>query len=723
MRYFDEQTAQDLEFDEIRKLIVKACLNETAKERMAKLQPFRSLEQASHAIKQSHELLLIRQLGLGFPRLEFSEMLKEIRLLEITSSSLELDGIIRILDATRLVNDILLFFKENRGEYPLLENLVNQAYYTKDISNKVEKILDKRLQVKDDASDDLLYIRNRIRAVKNQINKNFDKAVRYAKGKGFITDISENVIDNRRVMTIVSTFKRQIEGNIMGSSKTGSLTYIEPRANEALNKELDQLINDEQIEIKRIFKELTDLLRVHLPLIESYQTILCKLDEVFAKVKFAERIKANKPTINTKNQDTFLHEALHPLLLLTNNELKKQTKSQSFNLDSSKRILVISGPNAGGKSITLKTMGLLQLMFQSGLLIPASPKSKMAWFDYILSDIGDNQSIENQLSTYSYRLQRMKFFLGMTSPKTLLLLDEFGTGSDPELGGALAEVFFETIYRKGCYGVITTHYSNIKLRAAKLDESINANMLFNKETLEPEFELEVGQPGSSFTFEVAEMNGIPKPILNAAKNKINRKKLDLDTLIADLQKDKSTVHHLKTDLEIAKKEAEEAKESFEAKQEHFERKLETQQKRIEANNKFLSHGKRMDQFIADLQMTKKAKNQDLYDEFKKYITIEKTKILESERKVLEKKKALERQRIAPKNRKYTAKPTEHPILIGSRVKLQSTKQIGDVLAIDGQEATVAFGVFKTKVSLNKLTLIDGKPREEKEMKTKKRKKN
>mgnify|MGYP001568553549 CR=1 FL=1 len=721
MRYFDEQTAQDLEFDEIRKLLIGYCQNETAKERLSKLRPYRNLDQAAHSINQSNELISIRRLGLRFPRLEFGELQKEIRLLEITSSSLDLEGIIRILDATRLVNDLLLFFKENRNEYPLLQELVGKAYYTKDISNAIEKVLDKRLQVKDDASEDLQYTRNRIRSVKRQINKNFEKAVRHAKSKGFITDISENVIDNRRVMTIVSTYKRQVEGNVMGSSNTGSLTYIEPRANEQLNKELDQLIDDERLEIKRIFKALTDLLRVHLTLIDNYQTILCKLDEIYAKVKLAERLNANKPIINKENQDSFLHEAFHPLLLLTNKELKKVTKPQSFNLDSSRRILVISGPNAGGKSITLKTMGLLQMMFQSGLMVPASPKSKFAWFDFILSDIGDNQSIENQLSTYSYRLQRMKFFLGKTSPQTLLLLDEFGTGSDPELGGALAEVFFETIYRKGCFGVITTHYSNIKLRAAKLDESVNANMLFNKQTLEPEFDLEVGQPGSSFTFEVAEMNGIPKPILNAAKNKINRKKLELDTLIADLQKDKSEVYHLKTDLTEAKEEAERAKQSFEDKQEHFERRLETQQKRIEANNKYLSHGKRMDQFIADFSMKgKKPNNEELFAEIKKYITIEKTKLLTAEKKRIEKQKELERQRIAPKNRKYKAKATVNPIVEGSRVKLKTTRQIGEVLSIEGKEATVAFGIFKTKVDLQKLVYIDPKPNSEKANKKKKK---
>ena len=240
-------------------------------------------------------------------------------------------------------------------------------------------------------------------------------------------------------------------------------------------------------------------------------------------------------------------------------------------------------------------------------------------------------------------------------------------------------------------------------------------MLFNKQTLEPEFELEVGQPGSSFTFEVAEMNGIPKPILNAAKNKINRKKLDLDTLIADLQKDKSEVHHLKTDLEKARLAAEGAKDSFESKQEHFENKLEIQQKRIEANNKYLSHGKRMDQFVSDFKMGKKAKNQELFEEIKKYITIEKTKILTAEKKRIEKQKELDRQRNAPKNRKYTAKATQSPIVVGSRVKLKTTRQIGDVLAIDGKEATVAFGVFKTKVDLNKLVFIDAlkKPKEKK----------
>ncbi|MCB0802459.1 MAG: DNA mismatch repair protein MutS [Flavobacteriales bacterium] len=706
MYFFDEQTAKDLEFDEIRKLIVNACQNPTAKERMSQLSPFGSIEEASHSIEQSHELLSIRRLGLRFPRLEFSELLKEIRLLGIKSSSLDIEGVVRIYDATRMVNDLLLFFKIEE-EYPLLKSLVKQAHYTKDISKAIEKVLDKSMQIKDDASEDLLYIRNRIKSVKKQVNKNFEKAVRQAKSQGFVTDISENVIDNRRVLTIVSTFKRQVDGNIMGSSKTGSLSYIEPRANEMLNKELDQLIDDERIEVRRIIKELTDYLRAYLPLIESYQSILCKLDEIMAKVKFAERIKANKPKINIKNQDTFLHEAFHPLLYLTNNGLQKTTKSQSFNLDSSRRIIVISGPNAGGKSITLKTMGLLQMMFQSGLLVSASPKSSFAWFDYILSDIGDNQSIENQLSTYSYRLQRMKFFLGKTSPKTLLLLDEFGTGSDPELGGALAEVFFETIYRKGCYGVVTTHYSNIKLRAAKLEEAVNANMLFNKETLEPEFELEIGQPGSSFTFEVAEMNGIPRPILNAAKNKINRKKLDLDQLIADLQKDKSAVYHLKTDLEHAQKQAEEAKESFKAKQKQYETRLETQQKLIESNNKYLNHGKKMEQFIASFEMKAKGKNQDLFAEIRKYISIEKTKILDAERIRLEKEKELERQRKAPKNRKYKAKATEQPIVIGSRVKLKTTKQIGEVLALEGEEATVAFGVFKTKVSLSKLVFIDG----------------
>jgi len=709
MKFFDEKTAVDLEFDQIRAWLAQSCITETVADKLSKLHPYRDPKEVEYRLNISHDLQLIRNRGVRFPRMEFQELNKEIQLLNINASVLELDAVVKILDASRFVNELFLFFKEHHSEYLSLKTLLEGAHYTKDIEKEIDKILDKRLNVKDDASAELLRIRQSIASRKKQINRNFDKAIKSARASGYIDDISENVIDNRRVMTVISTYKRQVDGSILGSSKTGSLTYIEPKVNQSLNFELDQLIDDERKEIRRILAELTNFLRGYLDLIVSYQKILCAFDEVNARVKLAQKINGVRPIINFQNQDTELIDAFHPILMVKNEAVKLKTVPQSFSLKKDSRLLVISGPNAGGKSITLKTMGLLQIMFQSALLVPVSTKSKMAFFDYVLSDIGDNQSIENQLSTYSYRLQRMNFFLGKTSPKTLLLLDEFGTGSDPELGGALAEVFFETIYEEGCFGVITTHYSNIKLKAAQLPEAINANMIFNRNTLVPEYQLAVGQPGSSFTFEVAQMNGIPPEMLKRAKAKVDGQKIELDKLISDLQRDKSILQKLKKESYTANQEMAASKEEFEEKSTHYEERLKTQQQLIEKNNKFLNHGKKMSQFIQTYPSTSKPKQTEHLKELKKYITIEKSKIEMALRKTQEIQKLKEAAENAKGNKQKRKRPvpakTEKPLLVGSRVKIKNTKQAGDVLSLDGKEATIAFGNLKAKVKLEKLVVV------------------
>ena len=709
MKFFDEKTAVDLEFDQIRSWLSGFCITDTVADRLSTLHPYRDQKEVEYRLNLSHELQLIRNRGVRFPRMEFQELTKEIQLLNINASVLELEAIVKILDASRFVNELFAFFKEHYTDYLTLKTLLEGAHYTKDIEKEIDKILDKRLNVKDDASAELLRIRQGINSKKKQINRNFDKALKSARASGYIDDISENVIDNRRVMTVISTYKRQVEGSILGSSKTGSLTYIEPRVNQALNFELDQLIDDERKEIRKILAELTDFLRGYLDLISSYQNILCAFDEVNAKVKLAQKIEGVKPVINFENQDTFLKDAYHPILKVKNDAVKLKTMPQTFSLKKGSRLLVISGPNAGGKSITLKTMGLLQIMFQSALLVPVSTKSTMGFFDYVLSDIGDNQSIENQLSTYSYRLQRMNFFLGKTSTKTLLLLDEFGTGSDPELGGALAEVFFETIYEEGCFGVITTHYSNIKLKAAQLPEAVNANMIFNRNTLAPEYLLAVGQPGSSFTFEVAQMNGIPHEMLKRAKAKVDGQKIKLDKLISDLQRDKSILQKLKKESYEANRQMSASKEEFEEKSAHYEERLKTQQQLIEKNNKFLNHGKKMSQFIQNYPSKSKAKQTEYLKELKKYVVVEKSKIEMALRKTQEVQKLKEEAQKSkgnkPKQARLQPVNTEKPLLVGSRVKIKNTKQAGDILSLDGKEATIAFGNLKAKVKLEKLIVI------------------
>jgi DNA mismatch repair protein MutS2 len=696
---FDEQTAEDLNFKEIRDQLIDFCYGETAQKRFQSLKPLKNLNSADYQLSLANELLRIREEAVRFPRLEFKELLYELKILGKQGAVLELDSIIKILDASRLVNELIKFSQKNREIFPLLSQLIQGAEYTTDIVEAIERILDNKQRVKDNASEELYRIRMSINATRRQITKNFDIALKRMRSKGYLAETNESLVNDRRVLSIVSSYKRQVKGKILGSSNTGFLTYIEPEETQSLNFELEQLLDDERKEITRIFKALTALIQKHLPLIQMYQEVLTELDFIQAKVKYAQLINGVKPALIDESYIE-MTKAYHPLLWLKNEELKKETLPQTIRMDKFSRMLVISGPNAGGKSITLKTVGLLQLMVQCGLLVPVDANSKFGWFHHILSDIGDNQSIENELSTYSYRLKRMHYFLGIANKRTLLLLDEFGTGSDPDLGGALAEVFFEKLYSKKSFGVITTHYGNIKLKAAQLANTLNANMLFNADTLQPMYKLSIGQPGSSFTFEVAKINGIEDELIQLAKEKVNSTKVEMDKLIAELQREKSNYETINAQTRLAKIIAEDERKVYEEKQQHYEERLERQQEVMERNNKYVTSGKKMIHFIESYQSKKG--NKALLAELKKYIAIEKSKLEEAEREAKLKAAVKVKQ---PNRRKKTNKKVEKPILVGSTVKLKDGKQSGKVLEINGKEAIVAFGNFKTKTQLSKLIVI------------------
>ena len=513
-------------------------------------------------------------------------------------------------------------------------------------------------------------------------------------------------MNERRVLTVQSTHKRKIGGAVVGSSKTGSLTFIEPAINVPLNNELELLMDDERKEIFRILQDLTREIAHHLPLIEAYQTLLVELDFIHAKTKLAIELQANLPGI-VRSTRIELIDAFHPILWRNNKANGKTTLSQTLTLDANNRMLVISGPNAGGKSITLKTIGLLQIMLQSGLLIPVHENSKLCFFQQILTDIGDNQSIENELSTYSYRLKRMKYFLTVANKRTLLLLDEFGTGSDPELGGALAEVFFEELSQKKSYAVITTHYSTIKLLADRLVNAVNGCMLFNTANLAPLYRFSMGQPGSSFTFEVAQMNGISLDLIEKAKGKLDGERINMDKLLSELNKEKMRLQRMNHEHEKAKKNAQEAEQVFLEKKDKFEERLKTQQDFIERNNVFLNSGKKMKAFI-DRYVTitrKKDPNTQLFEDVRKYLLVEKSKIEESKRK-------LELMSAATQPIKKVKKPIplvdtyqRDKIVVGSTVKMIETKQNGTVEEINRHLITVTFGFMRLKVEREKLMWV------------------
>lgn len=703
MNRFDEQTANDLEFPVIRELLASYCIGPTAREWMEGLRPIPTQREAWKKLAEVNELLGIRKEdGAGFPRLEFEELKGDIKRLKMQNANLFLEGIIRVYQASQLCNDLIKFFKERTASQPRLCEIMEDSWYSKDIIHPVEKVMDKRFNVKDDASENLQKIRQEIGKKRNQVNRNFDRLVKKLSSKGFLGDSNESFLNERRVLAVISSNKRSVSGSTLGGSRSGHITYIEPQENVGLNFELDQLAMDEQKEIEKILKELSEEIRKNLDLVRSYQHVLVALDDVQARTRLAVNLKCHLPKLRQEPHIDLI-EAHHPLLVRTNTAQKIKTEAQSILMDKKSRMLVISGPNAGGKSITLKTVGLLQIMLQSGLLVPVDAKSSMGWFDKILSDIGDNQSIENQLSTYSYRLKRMKYFLQQSNESTLLLLDEFGTGSDPELGGALAEVFFETLYEKGSFGVITTHYANIKLRAAELPHALNASMLFNTETLEPRFKLSIGQPGSSFTFEVAQMNGIPKKLLKSAKGRLDSKKVELDRLIAELQQEKAEFEEENLAMRRAQLSAKDAEQDMKKRQIRYEERLETQQKRIERNNKYLSSGKKMADFIQAYKLGKA--NKDLMAEVKKFLTIEKTKTEELRKAHELKEKANAKKKARKEKERRRKNKVQHPVKVGSTVRLEKSNQRGEVIELNGGEATVMFGQFKTKVGLEKLVVV------------------
>lgn len=699
----DQQTILDLEFNLIIEWLGQYVIEKTASEKIKNLKPSNNFVQVEFDLNQLDELKTIRISNESFPALDFEELKEEIKLLKIQNSVVSIEGFRRIYQASDLVNRLVTFFESRKDRYPNLENIVKNCEINHEINKRIDLVFDRAGTVKDDASPLLNEIRQRIKTLRNQINRNFERELRKLLKDQILGDVTDGYVNERRVLSVQSSFKRKVSGNVHGSSKTGNLTYVEPQVNVPLNNEMEFLLDDERKEIHRILKQLTSDIAVHYPLIVAYQNCLVDFDFLNAKCRLALEMDAVLPGINRKTDFEYI-DAYHPILRKSNSLVKKETKPQRILMNGNQRMLVISGPNAGGKSITLKTVGLLQLMLQSGLLIPVQENSKACFFQQILSDIGDNQSIENELSTYSYRLQRMNYFLKVSNHRTLLLLDEFGTGSDPELGGALAEVFFEELYKKSAYAVITTHYSNIKLKANALKNAENGCMLFDSETLKPKYEFAIGQPGSSFTFEVAKMNGIKSEIISTAKGLLDDKKVKLDRLLNDLQKEKNYFERLSQEHQEAQATAEEARLQFNEKKEHYENRLKSQQSLIEQNNKQLAAGKKMLQFIEkfNLKSRKKDANLELLEEIKNFMKLEKSK---TEVKIQQQKAEKQSPKVTVAKQKKQESLNQHLIKVGSSVQILGTNRIGIVDKIKEKHLEVIFGNALIKVEREKLRFL------------------
>ena len=594
----------------------------------------------------------------------------------------------------------------------------DQAFeFHKAIIEKIDKVFNRFGEVKSEASPDLKVLRTEIQHAKKAIQENFNRALTTYSQNDLLDEIRETILEDQRVLAVKSGFKKRVPGRVLGISKTGSITYIQPESVVKHYFKLRENEEEEKKETDRILRRLTAEIAEYQPWLESYQKYIFDLDLIRAKAKFAEKINAVLPKINS-HPTLRLRDAFHPLLWLRNSVEKKKIYPQSLTLTEHNRIICISGPNAGGKSITLKTVGLLQLMIQSGILVPVHPKSEMFFFDKIMTDIGDNQSIENHLSTYSSRLKKMSGIIREADHKTLLLIDEFGTGSDPELGGALAESFLEYFYDKKSFAIITTHYTNIKLVVEQLPNAENAAMLFDEHSLEPLYKLEVGQAGSSFTFEVAEKNKIPRFIIKKAREKVEKDVVNLDKTIVKLQQEKFEVEKLKTNLTEQKESVEDKRGNLQKLNEQLQQKLYNFQKLYEEEHRKLQFGNKIETFIDSYIKGKSRK--DVVKDFVKILEQEKFRRLGSDKDENKKLQVIKRkitqqlkkvdviEKIAETNEKMDQKRKDERAIwlkTGQRVRITGSTSVGTIEKITKTKVVVNYGTFKTTINADELERV------------------
>ncbi|SNR50368.1 DNA mismatch repair protein MutS2 [Lutibacter agarilyticus] len=729
MSNISEKTLIDLEFFTILKTVSEFCISDLGKKTTLEIKPFQNKVAAQLELNQVNEYLSSYVNDNRIPNHYFDDIQKEIYLLKIENSYLEPAAFLKILNNTNTIFELLKFFKKFKDIYPTLFMSSEEIEYQKIIAENINKIITSFGEVSENASPLLKSIRKEINAIRAKIGSSFTRALSQYNSAGYLDDIRESVIDNQRVLAVMAMHRRKVKGSLVGSSKTGSIVYIAPEATLQFTRELQNLAYEEHQEIVRILKDLTNSLREFVPNLNQFQNYLITLDVIASKATYANKINACLPKI-TSEKKVFFRDAYHPILFLKNNEQQLKTVPQTLELNSKQQIIVISGPNAGGKSITLKTVGLLQVMLQSGFLIPVHERSETYFFEKILTDIGDNQSIENQLSTYSYRLKNMRNFLRSCNDSTLFLIDEFGTGSDPELGGALAEIFLEEFYYKKAFGIITTHYANLKVLASELENVANANMHFDEKTLEPLFKLFIGQAGSSFTFEVAQKNGIPFSLINKAKKRVEGEKVRLDKTISKLQKERNKLQHTSETLEKEKSKAVEQTDNLTEKQQKIQEKLEGFQELYDRNQKMLYYGRKFNELVNKYFQTnnKKAFTADL----NKWVAIEKTKHLKKNppkpktkaqkkqvkvenKKVEEKLKVIEKEVVVAvekvrvvkeiEAKKVAKQKADYVFKVGDRVKIMDSNSTGIIEKIEKKNAFINYGFFTTKTTLNKLELV------------------
>jgi DNA mismatch repair protein MutS2 len=699
---FPENFEEKIGFDQVRRMLKTLCVSRMGEIYVEKIRFHNRFDILKKILGQTEEFRQILMFGKPFPAQNYFNLIPELERISIPGTFIFQESLFDLKTSLESINDVLVYLKElDESRFPLLLQISSNVEVDRQIMREIDRIINEKGQIKDNASDKLKEIRQRLVKLSNEIDKAIRQVLITARKNGWVNPNDDLTLrDGRLVIPVPATHKRKIRGFIHDESATGQTVFIEPAEALEANNEIRELENAEKREIIRILTDFTNLIRPEIDqLIAAYQ-FLGLVDFIRAKAKFAIQIEAVLPLLNDKTIIEWF-DAKHPLLFLSHKNQKKQVETLSLKLDENQRILVISGPNAGGKSVCLKTVGLLQYMLQCGLLVPMRETSETGIFRDIFIDIGDEQSIENDLSTYTSHLRNMKFFSLKSGRQTLFLIDEFGTGTEPQLGGAIAEAVLEHLNRKLAFGVVTTHYTNLKMLADKTLGLVNGAMLFDTRQMQPLFKLQMGNPGSSFAFEIARKTGFPTHILQNAEKKIGKGQLKFEEQLQQLELEKKELNEKQKEMAIN----EEKLKMQVSKYNQLVQDLEASKTSILKEAKsaaaqvIAGSNKLVENTIREIRenQAEKEKTKQLREKLKEEAgKIEKAGV---------ETKASAHAKVELVKKKVKPVPEIQNILVGNRVRISPQQTVGEVIEIIGDDAVVSFGSVIMKTPLSKIVNV------------------
>ena len=697
MKLFPESAEIQLEFDKVKSLLGAHCQTAYAKSRAEQLRIHTRLAYIEPELKQTHEYKLLLQNGLYFPNDTVLDLGGPLKLLGIPGAVLNEEQLISIRGLAESMKQVFHWFDaERKIAYPSLFSVAAGSYYEKAIILLIDGVLDERGNVRDNASKALEEIRTGLARKRAELRRVFDRVVSKWNKSGYVSDIEEAFLNGRRVVAVHAEYKRQVKGILLGESDTRKTSFIEPEETIELNNEVFTMEHEESREAYRILRELTGQLAVFAPLLKTYHSITGEYDFIRAKARLAIDMGGNYPVLHDKAHVQLI-QACHPLLYLYNERSGKPTIPVSVTLDEKNRILVISGPNAGGKTVTLKTVGLLQMMLQSGLLVPVHPHSQMGIFKQLMIHIGDTQSIEFELSTYSSHLKNMKYLIENANGRTLFFIDELGSGSDPHLGGAFAEVILEELAKKHAFGIVTTHYLNLKVMANKTPGIINAAMAFDEKKLLPLYKLIIGKPGSSYTFSIAERIGMDPKLIARAKTMVAEDHFSLDKLLNRAEQDVRRLEQKEKELNKLLKDNERLRKEMEQtmQQEKHRQQVELLKQQNKISEERIGYLKDMERKLKQVVFDwRRAESQE-----------DKALLMKQMHAMLFRQK--EKQVTEKVKRKFDAKyiETGEEVKPGLKVRMLQNNQVGMVKEIRDKKAIVQLGVIPITVELKNLVVV------------------